>query len=306
MVLTKPMLEVLNLVIHGYSTIESIAETIKKSKNWVSEIVTMLENEWLIAKRKAFGIRKSRLSLALAATPHALKLKELLLEYNTIDFKEILAGVRLSLLTSLCLDWKDMKTASSQAGISMTTARIYTRNLINRGILQKNSRMYKVNTTAWPKLQEFLKEYRNFSTFNGTLKWKYKDEILLEIDNEMLKKGVYTGFGRYSDYGVRVNTIKVLCYVPEKQLSKEEIFVHSLFEINDSRTLYLALTFFLKAGLRRKKVEKMAMKYDIYTKFINLMTLLNTMDERMDIAGLPAFERSGLKRVMGLYGVKNV
>lgn len=304
--ITKPMLKVSNLVIHGFETIESLAGNLKKSKNWVSEILTELEKEGFISKKREFGLRKSRIQITLANTPYALKLKDLMLEYNTIDFSTILSGVKIDLLTALCLDWKDLKTASAQAGISLSTASIYIRPLINRGILQRQKVLYKINRTAWPLLYEFLKEYRNFALLNGTVKWKYKDEILFEIDNESLKKGVYTGFYRYKDYGVKVNVVKALCYMPEKQLSKEEIFVHSLFEVNDSKTLYLALTFFLKNNLSRKKAEKIVVKYDLYTKFNNLLRILDSKEEKISVEGLPSFERSDFRRVANLYGVKNV
>ena len=193
--LTKQMLETFKLIIHGQDSIPQLADTLEKSENRVSEVVSELEKEGFAAKEASFGTRGGRMRIKLAPTPHAAKLKDLILRYKATDFSGILTGAKLDLLAALCFDWKDLRTASEQAGVSFNTARAYIRQLRNRALLARQKRLYKLG--RWPELQDFLKEFRNFSTINGVVKWKYKDSMVFEIDDERLKKSAYTGFSIY-------------------------------------------------------------------------------------------------------------
>jgi len=306
MKLTKPMLKAFSLAVRGSETLPELAKALGKSQNWVSEVVSELAEEGYVAKERKAGLRQTRLKTKLSGTPYALKLKELLFQYKTVDFAPILCGMRLDMLAALCLDWKGLTLASQQSGVSLAAARLYAKQLLNRGVLQRQGRLYRVNEKAWPVLQSFLQELRNYSLLNGALKWKYKDEEIFAIDDEKLKKGVYTGFVRYSDFGITIGLVSQLCHVPARKLSKEEIFVHSLFEVDDSRTLYLALTFYVKNRLARGKVEKAAMKCDLYTKFSELTQLFAAKEEKLKVGSLPEFELQDFRRVAAVYGVKNV
>ncbi|MBI3036586.1 hypothetical protein HYY73_02420 [Candidatus Woesearchaeota archaeon] len=306
MKLTKPMLRVFSLAVRGSETLPELANGIGKSQNWASEVVSALAEEGYVAKERKGRLHQSRVRVRLSGTPYALKLKELLFQYRTIDFSEILCGIRLDLLAALCLDWKDLALASGQSGVSLAAARQYARQLSDRGVLQRRGRLYRVNQKAWPVLQGFLKELRNYSLLNGALKWKYKDEEIFAIDDEKMKVGVYTGFARFADFGITIGLVGALCYVPGRKLSKEEIFVHSLFEIEDSRTLYLALAFYLKNKLEKRKVGKVAMKYDLYTTFSELAQLLAAREEKLKVGSLPEFELQDFRRVAAMYGVEDV
>lgn len=306
MKLTKPMLRAFSLAVRGSETLPELAKALGKSQNWVSEVVSELAEEGYIVKERKAGLHQSRVRAGLVGTPYALKLKELLFQYKTVDFSTILCGMRLDLLAALCLDWKGLALASQQSGVSLAAARLYARQLLNRGVLQRQGRLYRVNQKAWPVLQGFLQELRNYSLLNGALKWKYKDEEIFAIDDEKQKKGVYTGFARYAGFGITIGLVSQLCHVPARKLSKEEIFVHSLFEVEDSRTLYLALAFYVKNKLAKGKVEKAAMKCDLNTKFSELTQLLAAKGEKLKVGSLPEFERHDFRRVAAMYGVKNV
>lgn len=304
--LSKALLQVFKLVIHDYNTIAQLAQKLQKSNNWVSEVVSELEKEGFIAKEPSFSLYKSRKAISIANTPYALKLRDLMIEYKTIEFSQILSGAKLKLLSALCFDWKTLKVASSLAQISLITSRNAAKPLANRGILSRKKGMYRVNEKAWHLLLQFLKEYRNFSRLNGSVKWKYGDEIIFEIDEPKLKKGVYTGFSRYGDYGIVVHIVKALCHLPEIKLSKEDIFVHSLFEVEDSRSLYLCLAFFLKNKLSRNGTRQKAMFYDLYSAFKDFEMLLDSEGESIKTEHLPQFERKEFNRIARMYGVKNV
>lgn len=304
--LSKPMIQVFAKVIHGVNTLQKLADSLNKSVSWISEVIRDLEREGFIVKNKNYTIRGSRIVIEIGITSYAIKLKELIFDFPTIKYEDILADSKLLFLAALSEDWITIEEASRLSNVSKPMIKKYKLKLQNRGVIIRKGNMYKINERLWPGLIEFLLSYKNHSNVKGFVKWKYMDEILFEVDNEELIQGSITGLARYKDYGVLVRIVSALCKLPEKKLSKEEILVHSLFEVDDPRTLHLALTFYLKNKLDYKKVLPISMKYGKYTMFENFVKLLKTKEDRIKLDGLPVFDRKDFIRIANMYGVKNV
>lgn len=301
--LSRSMIEIFARIAHGKKTIESLAKAQNKSVNWISEVIQELEKEGFVVKNKSFKLKGSRIAVGISNTIHATKLKELIFEYSTINFEDILADSKLLFLASLSEDWIDMKILTNLSQISKYMIDRYRPMMKNRGIIVQKKRLYKLNENAWPLLKEFLVAYKNYSFITGVVKWKYLNEIIFEVDREDLIIGSITGFAKYN---MKISFISALCRVPDKKLSKEEIFVHSLFEVHDPRTLYLALTFYLKNKLNYKKVLPITMKYGKYTMFENMISILKLKEDKIMLEKLPEFERTDFRRIASMYGVKNV
>ncbi len=304
---TKPMVRVFRIVCHGNDTLQGIAKEAKKSLSWTSEILNQLIKEQFITAKFAISRPGSRKIFRIADTTYAIKLKQLMYRKPYIDFSEIIAGNKLKVLLAILYDWKDYKTISKMIKTSVNAVRQTIPKLRNRGVITKKGRLLKFNNVAWNNLFEFLKELRNFSSLNGFLLWKYDNEMIYVVDGKKLAKGTLTGFNRYVDYGVRVATVTGCCYLPEKMLTKEEIFVHSLLQIDDPRLLHLALTFYVKHKLNTKRVKKLAMYYDCYSKYeeLNALTLLKEDYKKVE-SFQTTFDRKDFHRVAHMYGVKNV
>jgi len=297
------MIELFVQIMNGTNTLESLAKKQNKSSNRVSEIIQDLEKEGFVIKNKSFKMKGSRLSIGVANTNHAIKLKELVFKYPAINFQEIISDSKLLFLASLSEDWKDMKTVRDLTNISKHTIDRYRPLMKNRGILIKNKKLYKINENAWSLLKEFLIAYRKYSSLEGVIMWKYQNEVLFEVNKENQIKGSITGFAKYN---IKINLVSVLCKLPKKKLSKEEIFIHSLFEVQDPRTLYLALVFYKKNKLNDKKVLPIAMRYDKYTMFNDLVSCLKLKEKSFKLEKIPKFEKSEFRRIAKMYGVKNV
>lgn len=306
MKLTIPMIKVFAGVAHGIFTIEALAQAEHKSLNRMTEIIQELEKEELIVKKRNRNLKGSRISIEISSTPHAMKLRNIMMERTSIHFEDILADSKILFLTAVCEDWMDISRATQLSKISRYAIDRYRPRLKNRGVIIQQGKLYKVNERAWPTLKEFLLMYRNYSKLSGIVKWKYRDEVLLEVDRENLIQGTITGLTYYDRYGVQVGTISCLCALPKRNLSKEEIFVHSLFEVDDPRTLHLALTFYLKNKLTYKKVMPIAMKYSKYSMFNNFVKLLKVREDKVRLEGLPPFDRKDFIRIAHMYGVYNV
>lgn len=345
MKLTKPMIRVFSYVVKGENTLTKLAQALKKSIYWTDIVMNDLEKEGFIIKNRNYIIRGSRILVEVAHTPHALKLKELLFEYSGISFEDLITESKLLFLAAISEDWMSKRIAVQLSGISKYTIERYLPELKNRGIidisrfvfaqssyfsprvsksnlddaqepkytpdfsprvLDKNKNLYKINNKAWPLLKEFLIAYKNYSLVEGQVKWKFDKEVLFKVNNEKLIQNNATGLYAYQDYSIKVRVITALCILPKKKLSKEDIFIHSLFEVNDPRTLHLALTFYIKNNLNYKKVLPIAMKYGKYTMFNNFIKILKTKEEKIKFDNLPKFDRKDFIRVANMYGVNNV
>ena len=163
-----------------------------------------------------------------------------------------------------------------------------------------------MNEKAWPLLFQFVRSYKNHSTINGFVKWRFQDEILFQVDEEEFVQGTITGMNRYEDFGVKVWNVSALCHLPQRKLNKKEIFIHSLFEVDDPRTLHLAMTFYLKNKLKKEKIFLLAMRYGKYTMFKNMLKLFDVKEESLKLEGLPTFDRIDFYRIATMYDIKGL
>jgi hypothetical protein len=293
-------------IVHGNHTREALARVQKKSLNWITEVLQDLEKEGFIVKNKSYALVGSRIAVEVATTPHAIRFKELIFQYPTLKFEEILADSKLLYLVALSKDWISTDTAAKLSKTSKYAIARYRASLKQRGIIMQKGRLYKVNEKSWSPLRKFLKSYKKYARVEGSVRWKYQDELLVEVESKEKAEGTITGFARYGEYGIRVRTISTLCKLPLAPLSKEEVFVHSLFEVNDPRTLYLTLVFYLKNHLKPARVVPIAMKYGKYTVFEDFLKILKSKEEKIPSASIPSFSRKEFREVARLYGVKDV
>jgi hypothetical protein len=305
--LSTPMIIAFKHIIHEVNTLEKLARALQKSPNRTAEIVIDLETEGFVIKKKSFQTKDSRIVIEIAATAYSLRLRDLMIEYQSIKFEETFANSKLLFLAALSEDWMTLKAAAELSGVSYHMISRYKRKLQNRGILVKNKSLYKVNKKAWSLLHAFLLAYKNHACINGYVHWRFQEEVLFSVDREELAKGTLTGLYEYQNGGVWVGVISALCYFPAKKcLTTEEIFVHSLFEVDDPRTLHLAMTYYLKNNLQEKKVGPLAMRYGKYTMFRDFLTLFTTKEKYVKLDGLPTFDKKDFKRIAHMYEVKNV
>ena len=118
MKLSKPMIQTFKLITRGSNTIEKIAKAQHKSINWITEVLQELEKEDFIVKKKSYLLKGSRFSIEIANTNHAIKLKELIFEYPTINFADILADSKLLFLAAVSEDWIKLEEISRLSKVS--------------------------------------------------------------------------------------------------------------------------------------------------------------------------------------------
>ena len=306
MKLTKPMLKAFYHITQGENTLTKLSGALGKSKYWTDLVLSSLEKEEFIVKSKNFSITGSRFIIEVASTAHASKLRDLLFKYQGISFEKILTDGRLLFLMALSEDWITKEVAMQLSKLSKYSIDRYMPSLKNRGVIVKKKMLYRVSE-RWPLMKDFLITYKNYSKVNGQVKWKYGEETIFQVNNQdLVHDHTTTGLHEYKVYGVQVGVISALCVLPKRKLSKEDIFIHSLFEVDDPRTLHLALTFYLKNKLEYEKVMLLAMKYGKYTMFEDFVKLLKAKEDKVKFESLPIFDRKDFIRIAHMYGVNYV
>tara|TARA_Y100000310_G_scaffold300114_1_gene335522 strand:- start:1224 stop:2117 length:894 start_codon:yes stop_codon:yes gene_type:complete len=289
------MVQAFKHIIHGSSTLDNLAANLNKSHNRTSEIVAELTKEGFVDRQR----QGRAVSFHVGATEHARKLKNLMIARQTIAFEDIITDSKLLFLAAIAQDWMMLRAAAKLVGVNQRMIYNYKQKFLHRGIITCKKNLYTVQ--QWPLLREFLLAYRKYNTINGHVHWQFQNEVLFSVDREELIQGTPTGLYKYEDYGVKMGVILALCVFPKRKVAKEEIFVHSLFEVNDPRTLHVALTFYLKNKLKEKKVMPLAMKYGKYTMFTQFLKVLATDEKKLKLGELPMFERSDFKRIAKMY-----
>lgn len=269
--ISKSMIKVLCLIINGFNKIEDISKELGLSRNWVSDIITKLEKTRFVNKKR----KGNRTYLELSETSFSQEFKNLIKTMPHVKFKNFLYGLNLRILTYCIFTNKSSENIAQQLSLDKKTIWNRLPVLMSRGLLDGETRKsYIVNKRAWLGLYKFLENYRMFSLLPGKVLWKFEDKVVFEVTKKEDISGSLTGLSRYGEFGVPIVLNVSCCYLPKRKLSKEEIFIHSILEIDHARIILMALTFYLKNKLNKKKLAELAMTYDCKDKLEDLYRLL--------------------------------
>ncbi|MBU1622220.1 MAG: hypothetical protein KJ597_01460 [Nanoarchaeota archaeon] len=297
--LTKTMIKAFIKIMQGHATTDALKHQLKIQESYCIKLLKAIQQEQLIILRKEGKV----LYASLARTAHAQKLKELITRDPSIDYSNILDKNKTRVFESILYTSKTVPQIAAQLKSSTRTVHEIVKASLNRGLLKKRKKTYLFHKKFWPHLHEFLHYYRNRAIVKGTLLWQFEDEVLFEVRRKEDISGKLTGTSRYDDFSVKVVTSTYCCYQGKKRLSKEEIFVHSILQIEkDSRAVGLAAVFFKKNKLSRKKVKELALKYDCVNKVEELLSVITTKGKTTTTI-LPQITPKNLQRIYEIYGV---
>jgi len=300
MTLTKSEVKAITSIFRGASTREKIAKDLKVSVNRLSPLLKCLKSKDFIAIEK----RNRKLIIQPAKTQHAILFKKMLILEPGTSYDGFLYGLNFRLLSYCLHSWKPISDIAEQLGISKKTVLNRSKCLRNRLLLIKEKKMLMFNSKSWPLLFEFLTVYRNYTKDLNNVLWKFENEVVFEAAEENAR-GTITGFSAYSLFNIPVNVIKYAYYSPQRKLSKEEVFIHSLLQIrNETRLLELAVAFYYKNKLKKQKLIKFSYKYNCTEKLKDFFMVLQTKEGKIETASLPLTSAQGIKEMLARYKVK--
>ena len=242
LMLTKTQLLVFYEICQGNDRLSKILENIKMNKTHISEMIGILIREKLITKDKQ--------KLSVSEYPFALKLRKLLVNKNLI---EILPNSGIKILTS-ALDKKTITEIAKETGLKEITIKQFIKKAQGRSIFIKENKEYIVNYSVWPDLIDFLKEYKSFQDnydyrvpVGSTIYYKNEKEIVFSI-KQNINDATLTSFSAFKDYNLLIYTLENFYYLPKKQLTKQDILLHTLAIVEKTKEfrdrMYLALFYY--------------------------------------------------------------
>jgi len=305
--LSKSMVRALIAIINGSNHLSSLQKKLKASKSWVARIVNSLDKQGFVKK-----VRKGKnLRIDTATTPYAIAFKDMYLSKPYRKYIEISSGKNLDVLLAIVTGEKSTETIGKMLQVQARVIRPRIRFLANNGLIIKKGNRYTI-TKNQKDVILFLQSLRNFSEKNGIVLWKFGNNALIRTNKRTEVKGLLTGFNRYVDFEVQVNTIAYIYYTNVKRLSIEDIFVHSLFEVNDQRTFAFATTLYAKQKLylkkKKDKIMKLAEKFDKIDEVKSVITAFEMIKNNIikEESKSSLIDLKEIRRMFALYGVKNV
>ena len=309
MELTRSEVRALAAFLEGNAGIAGLQRALKVRQPRVSYLVERLVEKGFLAKRR-HGLR---LGLELAPTPHALKFREMYSRNPHRPYGEILSGRNLDVLQAIAYNPKETRTIARMLGVQPRAIQERLARLSGLALVHRAGKRYVLSPSA-EEVHSFIGSLRTSLDLNGVLHWRLNDEILYATRDEKAVRGHLTGFNEYHRHGVQVNTISYLCTTGKKP-SVGELFVHSLFQVEDPRTLGLAVTFFAKNKLHPKSLAYLAEKYDVQEKLDGVLEVYRRFRELdkalpggerlvIEARGVPRIEVQALRKQFEMYGVR--
>jgi len=228
-------------------------------KGSISRIITGLQDIGLV--ERAGG------EILLARTPPAEAFKRLYYSHRASPLQEILSGLRVELLSQMDRQPKSLEDLARATGISSDTVYYYLQGLRPLGIVSRSKQgkayLYSFNNIAWPELKYFITALLEFQVLRlvpreALLIKNYGTSVLFK--SLRLQDATPTSFSAYSDYGIELGLRDNYYTLPKRELSVQEVFIHSLDSAESiSQRLYCIL-FYLKNKEELKKVQHPMMK----------------------------------------------
>jgi len=285
---SKIELRILEQIAQGNTKINTIAKELHRDISRIYRTRESLADKGLVDFVDGRLIPKK--------TTHVTILLQLLTKYpNIID---ILTNSGIPILISLLTPKKVSEIEKeTQLKKSIIYRKIKQATRIS-AVIKNENQQYALNEKIWIDLRRFLEEYKKFEeTTDPRIPTNsiiyYKDNKEIVFSNKEKLDATPTGFSAYERYGIKLFLPTSYYYLPKKNLSKKQIFQHSLFITEKERDIrhltYVALFYAKNAK------ELSTVKYPLLEK---IKQVLNGSE----LNGFPTFDE--IKEKAELYDIR--
>jgi len=258
MQLSQTELKILEQVANGNERIEDIAQTLHRSNSQIYRAQQRLsEYGFLHLNNGNLEPEKSTYSSLILI---------LLSRYSNLI--ELFSDSGLKILMSI-LKPKSVNEIMRDTNLKKST--IYKKIRIGRNISAitvDNKHKFTINEKIWPNLRDYLEENKKLEEItdnripvNSVIYHKNEDEIL--FSNKFELNATLTAFSKYEKYGIKLLLPTHFYYLPNRELSKGEILLHSIYIVNrekDYRYLTYIALFYLKFRNEFSKIKHPILK----------------------------------------------
>jgi hypothetical protein len=241
--LSKTELKILWQVALGKNQVPEIAIALLKDKSQIYRTVQRLESKGF-AKLDCGNVVPSK-------NTHAhLLLQELSRRPNIINN---LSGCGIALFTAI-LEPLPVSRIIRETGIKKSMVFYKLHEAGRNSFVNTSAEGYFFNGRIWPKMREFLAELKEYEANldrrvppGAVIFLKNEHEIVFSTRIEC--DAALTGFSAYDRFGIRILPVDNTYYLPKKTLTKQEVFLHSLYRADkdgDARDYILIALFYSK------------------------------------------------------------
>jgi hypothetical protein len=254
----------------------------------VSRIITNLRDKGLVDREDS--------GIVLARAHPADSFKRLYYAHRASPFQLLLADGRIELLSCLDHSTKSAKELHEQAEIPLKTVYYYLHDLARLGVVVTTKKginsLYSFNYVYWGALKDFVSALQEYDKArlvprDALLIKIYKDSVLFK--SLRVQDATFTSFSAYMDYGIELGLRDNYYTLPKRELSIEEVFIHSLDSAEGRSQKLFCILFYLR---NRDKLQSVlhAMMKDIETVLqgekVKGYPSLEDVEDRMEMYGI--------------------
>jgi len=247
--LSSTELKVIEQIAKNNKSINLIAKFIKKSNKQVYRAVKKLKEIGFIDN-----------SLEPIKSVHNNLLQQLILEYPSLISP--LSNSGINIFASI-LEPKTIKEIIQKTGLKKGIIYKKFRIVKNISLVTKKNNKYALNEKIWPKLKDFFLELNKYEEIidkripaSSIIYFKNEKEIIFSNKEEL--NAALTAFSKYNQYNLKLLLPVYYYYLPNKELTKKEIFQHSLYIAEKEKSIrnliYIAL-FYIKFKKELSKIK---------------------------------------------------
>jgi hypothetical protein len=206
----------------GNRNVKDIALALKKSKGQIYRAgKKLIENRFLVISNGIYEPTRNTIPSMLMA-----------ILSESPPLIQILSGSGLELLTIL-VEPKGISEIIKNSSIKKAQVFKKIKQARSISLVKKIEKKYVINEKLWHNVIDFLKELRKYENTidpripaNSVIYFKNKEEIVFSTKEKI--NAPLTAFSAYERFGIKILTNKHYYYLPNKTLTKKEVFMHSL------------------------------------------------------------------------------
>jgi hypothetical protein len=225
----------------------------------VSRLITHLVRMGL-AERRGHEV-------VLAGTPPAEAFKRLYFSHRASPLHKILSLRRVELLARLDRTPRSLETLALETGIPSDTLYGYLKGFLWVGIVsrsrQRKAYLFSFNYIIWPELKDFVTSLQEYQV----LRLVPREALLIKSygDNVIFKSlrpqnATFTSFSAYEDYGILLGLRDYYYTLPKRELSIQDVFIHSLDSAGELQQKLFCVLFYLKNSDKLEAIDHPMMK----------------------------------------------
>jgi predicted transcriptional regulator len=215
---------------------------------------------------KGLAERRGR-EVVLAGTPPAEAFKKLYFSHRASPLHKILSPRRVELLAKLDRTPRSLEALVMETGIPSDTLYGYLKGFLWVGIVSRSKHgkayLYSFNYIFWPELKDFVTSLQEFQV----LRLVPREALLIKCyGTSVLFKSLrpqdatFTSFSAYEDYGIELGLRDNYYTLPKRELSIQEVFIHSLDCAWEFSQKLFCVLFYLKNRDKLEAIDHPMMK----------------------------------------------